>query len=317
MNSYFFLFLIFYLPLVVSEQFDYISSTWWAFSGTLVARYIVSSWNIWRRSSRKITSENNLEGLTALLRIRSAEVGAIYYNVRSYQKKVKENAWVPLFMAQYRTIQNSSLYDDFCKKINVKYLAKAKALYSRRFYRNPVFGTFEESELMETASAIQSWSFDFGLSIRLLCSIQCDASLSRHVCALLYEYRLIQILTLGGNYHILFKGLWPLSHLARESYCRLRQHWEEVVRSHQGAIIISKASNISSKETLLLDDLWTENESLGDMERNLRRALSQENSSSFGWEGDLKREASFFQRLKGNPIWTKFHNYDPYASESQ
>jgi len=85
------------------------------------------------------------------------------------------------------------------------------------------------------------------------------------------------------------------------------------VRAHQSAIVIAKASNIFQQETFLLDEIWKENQALGDMERNLRRAISQENSNSFGWDWDWKNEATFFQHLKTNVIWTQFYNYDPYS----
>lgn len=315
MTSMLFRFLFFYVPFIVLEQLGYISNIWWIFIGIPIAEYLIFIWNRWRRTNTKITPEHILGGLTALLRIRSAEIGAIYHQVRSYQNKAKENAWIPLFMAEYRQLQNYSVYDDapYDKK-DRKYLKRAHALYTKRFSYNPFFGTLEEPVLMDTAAAIQCWSSGFDFTIRLLNSIQCDTSLSQHVCALLREYRLIQLLTLNGNYHILFKGWWPLSNLARESYCRLRQHWEEVVRSHQGAVIITKTSSIFQQDTSSLDELWAENEALRLMERNLRRAISQENCKSFGWTCDWENEHSFFQRLKTNPIWTQFHQEELYDS---
>ena len=106
MTSFIFRFLIFYFPFIVLEQLGYISNLWWFLIGIPVAEYLISSWNIWRRKNTKITPEQSLEGLTALLRIRSVEIGAIYHQVRSYQKKVKEKAWIPLFMAEYRRLQS-------------------------------------------------------------------------------------------------------------------------------------------------------------------------------------------------------------------
>lgn len=304
------------MPFIVLEKLGYISNIWWIFIGIPITEYLIRIWNNWRRTNSKITPEQSLAGLTALLRIRSAEIGAIYHQVRSYQKKAKKTAWIPLFMADYREMQNLNLYDTACDKKDKKYLKKARALYTKRFNYNHFLGALEEPELMDTVAAIQHYSFGFDFTVRLLTSIQCDANLSRHVCALLREYRIIHLLSLNGNYHILFKGWWPLNNLVRESYCRLRSHWEEIVRSHQERILITKASDITHQDTTTLDNLMAENEALGQMERNLSRALSQENSESFGWEWDWKREASFFQRLQANPIWTKFYNYDPYASVS-
>lgn len=125
------------------------------------------------------------------------------------------------------------------------------------------------------------------------------------------EYRLLHFLSFGGNYHILFKDIWLISPLIRERYQKLRSLWEEIIRFHQADIIIAKAS--STKEfNEELDTAYTENRALADMERNLRRAISQENTKSYGWERDWKDEASFFKSLKSNPIWTQFHGYDPY-----
>lgn len=313
MTSLLFKFLIIYVPIIVAEQLGYISNIWWIFIVIPSAEYLIRVWNNWRRTNSKITPEQSLAGLTALLRIRSAEIGAIYHQVRSYQKKAKKNAWIPLFMADYREQQFYNLYEISCDN---KYLKKTLPLYTKRFSYNYLFGTFEERVLMDTSAAIQHYCFGFDRAVRLLNSIQCDANLSRHVCALLREYRIIQLLSLNGNYHILFKGWWPLGNLVRESYCRLRNHWEEIARSHQGIILITKASDIIKKDTSTLDNLMAENEALCQMEWNLNRAMSQENSESLGWEFDCKKEASFFEHLKVNPIWTKFYNCDLEAPVS-
>lgn len=155
------------------------------------------------------------------------------------------------------------------------------------------------------------WSAGFDLTIRLLDSIPCDSKLSVLIHALVREYRLLHFLSFGGNYHILFKDIWLISPLIRERYQKLRSLWEDIIRSHHADIIIAKAS--STKEfNEELDTSYTENRALADMERNLRRAISQENTKSYGWERDWKAEASFFKSLKSNPIWTQFHGYDPY-----
>lgn len=265
---------------------------------------------------RRISQQQSLEGLTALLRIRSAELGAMFHSIRGYQKNLKNGSWIPLFIAEYRSNSSYNFYDDEDqdKKKEKKYLNKALALYGKRFENNRLFGTLNEPELNDIGVAILCWSSSLDTTIRLLNSIPCNANLSHHVGALLREYRLIQFLTLNGNYHILFKNWRPLSDLIRLRYQLLRAHWEELLRSHQCSIIISQASNYFQNSSLVADDIWAENVALGQMERNLKRALSQENSKSFGWEWDWKQEEGFFQALKTNPIWIKLYGYEPYTT---
>ena len=292
------------------EHLVYFINIWWLIIGIPIVEISLVKWKRWQRIA-PITQEQRISGFLALLRIRCAEIGAIYHSIRLYQKEASDCSWIPLFMTEYRYLSNQGLYDDPCDKKKQKYLTKAHALYTRRFHYNPFFGTLEEPELLDTTMAIHFWSSGFDLTIRLLDSIPCDSNLSRHICALIREYRLIQILTLNGNYHILFKNIWILSALIRERYSRLRGYWEEIVRSHQAAIIIAKASNITQQDRMMLDDNFAENEALAQMERNLRRAISQENSKSYRWASDREDEASFFQSLKANPIWIKLYGYDP------
>lgn len=177
----------------------------------------------------------------------------------------------------------------------------------------------EEPELLDTMAAIHAWTVDFDFTIRLLNSVPCDARLSRHVCALLREYRLVKFLSLNGNYHILFKDIWILSSIVRERYSMLRAHWEEVICFHKAAIAIANASNLSQQgqSSLLMDAILEENKALCEMERNLKRAVSQENSKSHGWQRDYENEATYFMKLKLNPIWTQFYNYDSYALNNE
>jgi hypothetical protein len=310
----------------VVEHFGYASSSWWLIFGTSLwgffigiglLEYLVSRWRLWKYTRSVINPEQSLEALTALLRIRCTEIGAIYHSVREYQKKAQDNAWIPLFMGEYRYLAGQGLYDEPNSKKEQKYLIKAHALYKKRFSHSPFFGTLEEPELIDTACAIHYWSAGFDLTIRLLKSIACEASLSRHVCTLLKEYRLIQFFSLGGNYHILFKNLRILSAFVRERYCNLQESWKEVISAHQTAIIITQASSLCQQTTSSLKDLLSENEALIAMESNLQRALSQENCNSHGWKWDWENEVSFFQSLKSNPIWTKFYGYDPYYEPEQ
>ena len=109
----------------------------------------------------------------------------------------------------------------------------------------------------------------------------------------------------------MFKNVWLISTLIRERYQKLRGLWEEIIRFHQSALTIAKASN-TKEFNEDLDIAYTENRALANMERNLEHAICQENTKSVDWERDWKAEASFFQSLKSNPIWTQFHGYDPY-----
>jgi hypothetical protein len=156
------------------------------------------------------------------------------------------------------------------------------------------------------------WASGIENTIRMLKSIRCDAVLSQHICALLREYRLIRFLTLGGNYHILFKNWRPISSLVRERYRLLRQYWEEVLCSHQCSFLTTQASSILGKERFVLDDVWEESQFLAEMERGLCRALSQKNCRDIG--RNRKTEATFFGCLKSNPIWIKLYGYEPYIS---
>lgn len=296
---------------VISFHFEY---SWWFISGILAVEILFSSWNRWRHINANITPDQSRGGLIALLRIRSAEIGAMYESIRSYQKKTEDGSWIPLFIAEYRSLSHCSVYDEQCDKKDEQYREKANALYNKRFGYNPFFGTLNEPELADIGVALLFWSTSIDSTIRLLKSIPCDTHLSKHVCALLREYRLIQFLSLNGNYHLLFKNWRPLSSLIRERYHMLRMHWEEIIRFHQCSIMITQAT--CNLPTFILDDVWAENKALGGIERNLPRALSQKNHKSHGWDWDWNNEKAFFQHLQSNPIWIKLYDYDPYIDRN-
>jgi hypothetical protein len=259
-----------------------------------------------------LTSEESLGVLIALLRIRSAEIGAMYNSIRTYQEEAKDNSWIPLFIAEYRNFSNYNIYQESCDRREQKYRNKAYALYTKRFSYNPFYGLLDESELTDTSVAMLYWTSGLDKTIRLLKSISCDANLSRHVCALLKEYQLIRFLTLGGNYHILFKNWRPLSSLVRERYRLLCQQWEEVWHSHQNSILIAQAEGHLKQGSYLLEDLWSEGLTLANMERNLGRAFSQKNIRDISLEGT--DEQVFFEHLKTNPIWAKTYGDESYSS---
>lgn len=286
---------------------------WWLIIGVSVFEIIFVKWRRWEKTT-SITPEQKLGGLLSLIRIRSAELGSIYYSLRGYQKQATNgHSWIPLFMGEYKYL-NRDLYDESSETKKQKYLTKAHSLFKKRFpYEPGFFDTLEESVLLDTTFAIHYWSSGFDLTINLLDSIPFDSKLSSYIRALIREYRLLHFLSFGGNYHILFKG-WFISNLIRERYKKLRSIWWEIICYHQAVIIIAKSSStIESNEGL--DIAYTENRAVADMERNLERAISQENSKSFGWDWDWKNEASFFKILKSNPIWTQFRGYDPYFEQ--
>lgn len=317
MISFFTRILLFYSLYFTLEQMGYVLNIGWFVIGACLVECLITSWNQWQRT--RLTNNNpelSLRALTALIRIRSAEIGAIYNCVREYQKKAKDTNWVSQFIAEYRYHASRGLYNEPISEKEQKYLIKAYALFKKRFDYNNFFGTLDDPELMDITFGVHNWSTSIDLTIRLLNSIPCDANICRYVCALVREYRLVQFLSLNGNYHILFKNFKIISPLVRERYCKLQKYWKEVISSHQTAIIIAKASNLTQQEISLLDDIWKENELLIERERNLQRAISQANSESYGWEWDWKKESSFFQRLKTNPIWAAFYNYDPYTNQN-
>jgi hypothetical protein len=89
-----------------------------------------SIWNRLRRVSA-LTPEQSIGGLIALLRIRSAEIGSIYYSIRNYQINTKEGSWIPVFIAEYRSADSSTIYQEFCDEREKKYHDKAQALYKK------------------------------------------------------------------------------------------------------------------------------------------------------------------------------------------
>lgn len=293
--------LIFYFGIAL--LLAYLASSWWVIILILGASHLLLIWQRWQRVNSNLTPEQSLGGLIALLRIRSAEIGTMYHTIRTFQKEAKDDSWIPLFIADFRSTSSFDVYQESCDKKEKKYRDKAFALFAKRFSYNPFNGLLNDNALADIGVAMLFWSSGFQNTIKLLKSIPCDTNLSQHVCALLREYQLISLLTLNGNYHILFKNWRPLSSLLRERYRLLLQHWEEVWHSHQNSILITQAA--SQIKEASLDAAWSEGQALADMERNLRRALSKKNTKSFDWGG--KDEQVFFQYLKSNPLWLKFY----------
>lgn len=295
------LYLLFYSSLGVAlSHFGYS----WLIIVFVVAQIVYFKLNQWL-SAPRLTPEQRLGSLRALLRIRAAQIGAIYTTVYGYQIKikVKGDSWIPLFMADCRSLSNYCPYDDTPDKNDKKYLQKAKILYKTRFNYDPFLGILEKNELAGIGLAALFRSSSNETTIDLLKSIPSDANLRKQITSLIWEYRLINFLTLNGNYHILFKNWKPLSSLIQERYLQLSYHWEKIWRAHQCAILTAKASNHDSSQ---LDNAWSEGQSLSDMETNLSRTLSKHNSQSSGWrDGD---EIAFFRKLQSNPIWVKLHN---------
>lgn len=142
---------IFYFLLQYS---GYNISIWWLIVGIPIFESLFTKWEQWTKTT-SITSEQKLGGLLALLRIRSSEIGCIYHSMRSYQKQASDdNSWIPLFIGEYRYLSSQGLYEESSKTKEQKYLAKAHALYKKRFQYNHFFGVLEEPVLLDTAFAI-------------------------------------------------------------------------------------------------------------------------------------------------------------------
>lgn len=270
----------------------------------------------WYRLSRitTLTHEQSIGGLLALLRIRSAQVGAMYHSIRECQRNAGNAPWIPLFIAEYRSTSNYNAFEETCIKKEKKDLEKAEAIYKKRFYYDPFFG-LNESGLTDISIAMLYWTSSPDWTIRLLGSIRCDANLSQHVYALLKQYRLIQVLTLGGNFHILFRNWYPLSSLMRERYRLLCHHWEEVLRSHHCALLTMLAMDPLGHAPYVLNEVMAEIQALAIMESHLLGIMSQENTKSHSRGPNKKEELAFFQYLKSNPIWMKFYGYELISTD--
>lgn len=285
----------------------------------LILRNSFSYWNRKRRTTHLAQGEA-LGGLIALLRIRSSEVGAMYSLIRDFQKKIDgENSWAPIFMGEYRNLMSYDIYED-CRekreKKEQKYRTRAHNLFNKRRKYDHYYALLEEKILSDLEIAMFFWSSNLDMTISFLKTIPCERNISRHVCALLKEYKLIKFLTLNGNYHILFKN-WPLiGNFVRERYNSLISEWKEVRHLLQASILTTQAGNVQQVGSSLFDSIWAEIQTLSSMESNLERAILQKNSRSSGWAFDTKNEEPFFEQLKFNPIWKKLYSYPPYESNS-
>lgn len=285
---------------------NYFGMPWWLIFVIFGIDYLLPKWNRSRRS-RTISSDQGLQGLIALLKIRSAETGAIYHVTRRYQRQAEDKSWIPLFIAEYRAESNDSIYQEPCKKRDRKYREQALALSGKRFSLEPFFGRLNERALRDIGAAMLFWATNPSRTIELLKSITCDAKLSNHVCTLLRHYKLLMLFTLNGSYSILFKNWFPFSGLARWQYRQLCMHWREVLWSCRDSVVIAEATGCFGQTPGSFDEIWKEIEILLEMESNLDSALSQENIHSFRWKRDNEEEAVFFQHLTNSSIWKRYY----------
>ena len=278
--------------------------SWWMITGLILLHILFLNWNRWRRVNA-INPNQTIEGLIALLRIRSAEIGAMYHSIREYQKDTSSESWIPRFMAEYRSESSSNVYEPACEKKEKKHLQWAHAIYNKRFSYDHYYGRLNEQPLTDISIGVLYWATSPHQTIQLLKSISCDANLSKHVCALIKQYQLLRFFSFGGSYNIIFRNRHPFSSLTRRNYQLLCSHWKEALHALQSSILTAQAGAYL-KPLDALDVFWTESQILATQEWNLARALSQKSGAS---NSDRKNEALFFESLDSNPIWKKIYGH--------
>lgn len=116
-----------------------------------------------------LTSEKLLL-LKSLIKLRSAEIGNIYLQVRQYQKEAEDGNWVPLFMKELAVSDLHEPYNHVEKEEEEKAEAEAMAIFAERYKFCSIAPTgLYEDQIADLHVALLYWRYsppDHNQSIR-------------------------------------------------------------------------------------------------------------------------------------------------------
>lgn len=254
-----------------------------------------------RSRSAQISTEEQLNGYIALLNIRMAELGAMFYHIRRYELQDNCKVWPVALIEDYTW----DLYDYEGEKARDKRAVilknRARRLYEKRF-SNVKFCYGDNPELTDLAMGLQYWVSSPTSQIHLLDKIRCESVLSTHVDTLIRNYRLWDCLTFGGSYYIIFRNWMPLSYLARERYELICRSWSQVWQSLEPMITIAQCSACPVAHEQL-ERLWGQLRLVTSVEHGLMTALQ------CGIDFSSVDERELIANLARNEVWKKRHGY--------
>lgn len=247
-----------------------------------------------------LTSEKLLL-MQSLVKLRSAEIGNIYLQVRQYQKEAKDGNWVPLFMKQMAVSDLHGPYTNVEKDDEEKAEATAMDIFEKRYKFCSIAPTeLYEDQIADLQVALLYWRYPPETIINRLQELKAFGFLENWIDDLIKAYQVIEC----SGFDYIFKEKKRESFLV--SLKRISSLWSEVIRILKINILLQQIKNEIPNEQYANENIdLQEISALIELERYLGCAITQENLKEKGFTSlpNKEREEFFLDRLKFNPLW--------------
>lgn len=249
-----------------------------------------------------LTSENLLL-LKALIKLRSAEIGNIYLEVREYQKKAKDGNWVPLFMKNMAVLDLHGRSSHVEKEEEEKAEIEAMTIFEEK-YKFCSFAPTDlyEDQIADLHVALLCWCYPPQTIINRLEELRSFGFLHDRIGALINAYQAID--KCGGDFSSIFKA--TKSERFRPSLKKISFLWSEIARIFKMSLLLQQIKNEIPNEQHANENIdLQEIEALVELESYLDLAITQENldRKSFISHPSKEKEKLFLNHLKFNPLW--------------
>ncbi len=241
--------------------------------------------------------------IKALIKLRSAEIGNVYLELRQQQKEAKDGNWVPLFMKQMATLDLHGPYTHVEKEEEEKAESEAMVIFEERYSFCSIAPTeLYEDQIADLHVALLHWRYSPQTVINRLEEFRSFGFLTDRLDALIKAYQDID--KCEGGFKSIFKS--KKSGSFRPSLKRISLLWSEIARILKMSMFLLQIKSGTSNEQHADENLdLQELEALIELERFLDCAITQENldRKSHISLPNKEKEKFFLSRLKFNPLW--------------
>jgi hypothetical protein len=248
-----------------------------------------------------LTSEKLLL-LKSLIKLRSAEIGNIYLQVRQYQKEAENGNWVPIFMKQMAVSDLHEPYNHVEKEEEEKAEAEAMAIFEERYKFCSIAPTgLYEDQIADLHVALLYWRYSPQTVINRLEELKSFGFLEDCIDPLIKSYQIID--KCGGGFKSIFK---KKTGSFKPALDRISHHWSEIIRIAKMNMFLDQIKNDTSNEHHIEENTeLREIEALVELDRFLDCAITQENLDRKSCISlpPKEKEEFLLNRLKFNPLW--------------
>lgn len=241
--------------------------------------------------------------IKALIKLRSAEIGNVYLELRQQQKEANDGNWVPLFMKKMATSDLHGPYTHVEKEEEEKAEDEAMLIFEEKYKFCSIAPTeLYEDQIADLHVALLHWRYSPQTVINRLEEFRSFGLLTDRLDALIKAYQ--EVDKCGGGFKSIFKSKKTGSF--RPSLKRISFLWTEIARILKMSMFLQQIESGNSNEQHAEENIeLQEIEALIELERFLDCAIIQENldRKSLISLPDKEKEEFFLSRLKFNPLW--------------